>query len=158
MQVRQYAYFMIRSESVPLPDITAQLGTEPDEVSRRGSRIKGPPPRPVCNIWRLTSGYPDTASLDEHLSALFAKLDPLSDKVQAFLGSADATGVIEVVRNFSAGVEEDHVLAPHKPPEGVERLPGQHPLLGFHLDHQLIAFAAHTHVDIDFDEYGDEYD
>jgi hypothetical protein len=157
MRVQQHAYFLVRSDAVLSPDITAQLGIEPDKVRRRGSRTEGPPPVPRTNLWMVMSGRPDTVSLDEHFDSLFARLEPYEDKVRAFLASTDATGVIAVVRNFSAGCEDDDALKAHPPPEGMERLPDQHPLLGFHLDHQLIAFAARTHVDLDFDEYGPEY-
>lgn len=158
MRVRQYAYLMVRSDSVPLPDITAHLGIEPDKVRRMGSRQAGPPPMPRTNLWMVTSRRPDTALLDEHFDALLAALEPHTERIRAFLDSGEADGTIQVVRYFSAGEEDDDVLAPYEGPAGAERLPGQYPLLSFHLGHDLISFATRAHLVFDFDEYGDEHE
>jgi hypothetical protein len=40
----------------------------------------------------------------------------------------------------------------------LKRSPGQHPLLGFHMDAELVAFAAQVGVGFDFDEYADQQD
>ena len=95
--------------------------------------------------------------LNDHFGALLAKLHPHTDTIRDFLARADADGVIPVHRIFSAGAEDDDIIEPGRVIGEAERLRGQHPLLGFVLDHNLIDFAAHTRVVFDFDEYGDEY-
>jgi hypothetical protein len=43
-------------------------------------------------------------------------------------------------------------------PEGTDliRLPGQHQLLGWHLDRRVLKFLHHTGAELDVDEYGYE--
>jgi hypothetical protein len=111
MRVRQYAHFSIKSDDLALPDITARLGTEPDEVRQKGSRRGGSVSVPRCNIWQLNSGLPRTVHLNDHFEALAAKLLPLTDPISTLLTSPDAHGYLVVCRVFTTGPGDDDVLA-----------------------------------------------
>ena len=158
MRVRQYACFSISSPSVPPDEITSRLLLEPDEAKPKGSRIGGPSPVPRVHLWKMMSGRADTSPLDEHFAALLARLEPREQEIQTFLSSSDAHGWIRAVRRFEAGAEDDNIVEPGRLVGGLERLRGQHPLLGFALDVRIVELAARMHVGFDFDEYGDEYE
>lgn len=158
MRVRQHAYFLVRSDVLTPVEVTAHLGLEPDKVKPRGSRATGPPPRPRMHIWILESGRPDTAPLDDHLDALLIRLEPYAEGISALLVTGHTTGVVQIVRYFEIGAEDHDVIEPGPRVEGLERLRGQHRLLGFHLDHRLLRFAGQAQIAIDVDEYGDEYE
>lgn len=158
MRVRQHAYLLIRSDAVAPVEVTARLGLEPDRVKPRGSQAAGPPPRPRVHVWILGSGRPDDVPLEDHLDALLARLEPHVDRIGALVGAGHTTGALQIVRHFEVGAEDDAVLDPGRGVDGLERLRGQHPLLGFHLDHRLVRFADQARLTIDIDEYGDEYD
>lgn len=158
MRVRQHAYFLVRSDVLAPVEVTARLGLEPDRVKSRGSGATGPPPRPRAHVWILESGRPDTAPLDDHLDALLTRLEPYVERIGALFVAGHTTGVIQIVRYFEVGAEDDDVIEPGRRVEGLERLRGQHRLLGFHLDYRLLRFAGQAQIAIDVDEYGDEYE
>jgi hypothetical protein len=158
MRVRQHAYLLIRSDVLAPVEVTARLGLEPDQVKPRGSQAVGPPPRPQVHIWIVRSGRPETATVEAHLDRLLARLEPHVDRIGALLAEDHTSGVIEIVRYFEVGKEDDEVLAIGQGSDSLERLRGQHSLLGFHLDQRLIRFVNHTQITIDIDEYGDEHE
>lgn len=137
--------------------ITEAVGVVPDETRPLGSRRGWPHPIPRFNIWNLGSGLPDTAPLGDHLDALVAKLKPHAARIREFIANSDAEGGLQIVRYFTPGPEDSEVLASNIVEiPGMERLGGQHPLLGFHVDESFIRLAVDLGVEIDFDEYGDE--
>ena len=142
------------------PDaITSRVQLVPDETKAKGSRITDPKPIPRFHLWTVKSGCPETAELNDHLSALVAKIEPYTSLIRAFLDSSDADGQFNVVREFEAGPELDGIVDVGRyGPGNLERLRGQHPLLGFHLDRDVLDLASSLGVDFDFDEYGDEFD
>jgi hypothetical protein len=62
----------------------------------------------------------------------------------------------DVVRRFEAGAEDEHIVEPGRSVGRLERLRGQHPLLGFGLDRDILDLATRLGVGFGFDEYGDE--
>lgn len=158
MQVRQYAYFGISSSTITPEDITAAVGLQPDRARPMGSRSEGPPPFPRFHLWDLRSECPDTADLNAHFTSIVSRLRGSEDRIRAFLASADGDGQITVVRKFDPGPEDQAIIEPGRLVDGLERLRGQHPLLGFHLDADVLNLAVRLGVEIDFDEYGDEYE
>ena len=56
--------------------ITETLSLSPSQSWLKGESIGGSTVRRKHNGWLLSSGLNDRAELDEHLSALFAQLDP----------------------------------------------------------------------------------
>jgi hypothetical protein len=131
----------------------------PDETKAKGSRAAGPKPLPRFHLWTVQSGFPDTAELNDHLAALASKISPFIQHIRSFLDSSDAHGQFSIVRKFESGSELETIVdVGRNGPGNLERLRGQHPLLGFHLDREIVDLAHDLGVDFDFDEYGDEYE
>lgn len=59
---------------------------------------------------------------------------------------------LQIVRYFEDEDGEDEDLRETVP--GLERLSGQHQLLGWHMEPKIIAFLADVGAEIDVDEYG----
>jgi len=64
--------------------------------------------------------------------------------------------VLRVVRHFDdvSGEEEEESVLEMREGRRLEKLPGQHQLLGWHLSPRVIDFLWSTHASLDFDEYG----
>jgi hypothetical protein len=157
VKVRQYVYLAVRSESVDPGIISERLRLMPDVVKLRGSRRAGPPPVPRTHLWRLNSGVEsEDLPLGHHLDALLARLGDSAHRLRQLTIDEEVSAVIQVVRRFDPGPEDRHVVEPGPPPGEVERLGGQHRLLGFSIEAELLAYAAVAGIGFDFDEYGDE--
>jgi hypothetical protein len=162
VRLRQYAYFGIYSDTVTASDITARLGVEPDAVRVLGSR-SADPALPRHHSWRVVSERPDLTVAD-HLDNIVNRLSPyagaIGDLVEEIVlaspGTIGVGSVLEVVRHFDDDEgEEEQVLVVDQPDGGqLERLPGQHHLLGWRLTPRVIDFLRITHAVLDIDEYG----
>jgi len=158
MRVRQHAALLLRSSVLDPDEITQQLALVPDEVKAMGSRHPGPPARPAAHIWCLRSGLADDHRLDDHFEALLAKLVGSAERVRTLIGGAEVRGEFVIGRYFEPGPEEERITQPGRQIGDLERLRGQHPLLGFVITPGLVAYAALARLGFDFDEYGDEYE
>jgi Domain of unknown function (DUF4279) len=159
VKVRQYAYLSVLSESLDPGQLSEELALMPTDAKLRGSRQPGPPPIPRCHLWQLGSGVKShEVRLDQHLSSLLSRLAGSAARIRKLAESGDATAVIQVVRYFEPGPEDRHIIEPGRNVGGLERLGGQHPLVGFDLEPALVSFAAEAGVGFSFDEYGDEDD
>ncbi|MFE9204359.1 DUF4279 domain-containing protein [Micromonospora sp. NPDC007230] len=155
MRVHQYVYFKLASRQVPAAEITARLGVEPDEVTVRGSR-QTEPPVPVCHTWRIVCRKPGLAvdeQIDQVLDRLSDHADRIGELVAELFQDDENVGfsVLQVVRVFEHPDGEDEDLT--SPVEGLRKLPGQHQLLGWHLDARVLSFLRRTHAVLDIDEY-----
>ncbi|WP_328650259.1 DUF4279 domain-containing protein [Micromonospora sp. NBC_00330] len=142
MRVHQYVYFSLRSDHLPAREMATRLGTEPDEISVKGSKRENPPV-PAVHSWRVVcrdSGL----TVDEQIDRLIDRLEPIADRIAALVRVIDEseeegfTSTLQVVRYFN---DEDG---------------DQHQRLGWHLDRRALKFLHHTGVDLDVDEYGDD--
>nr|WP_255279509.1 hypothetical protein [Actinomadura madurae] len=79
----------------------------------------------------------------ERIGALALELDGA--------GEGWPAATLQVVRMFEHpdGEEEDRPA----PVGGLEKLPGQHQLLGWHLDGRVLEFLRLTRAELDIDEY-----
>ncbi|WP_328426277.1 DUF4279 domain-containing protein [Micromonospora sp. NBC_00389] len=153
--ISQYAYFALSSHRVSAAEITARLGIEPDEISVRGSRHANPA-RPASHRWKVVCRRPGLTvddQISQILDRLFAHAERLGE-LAAELESLDGGpggSMLQVVRVFEHpdGEEEDVTT----PVEGLEKLPGQHQLLGWHLDARVLEFLRLTRAELDVDEY-----
>ncbi|MEO8701858.1 MAG: DUF4279 domain-containing protein [Kofleriaceae bacterium] len=147
MRVRQYAYFAIRSDTLDAAAIGARLGLAADEVVVRGAR-QAAPPRPATHAWELCCDR--AMRIDDQLAELVSRLMPVRAAIIA-LAAEGHRGGMNVVRYFdSDDGEPEH----HDDIDGSRTLPGQHQLLGFHLDRTILAFLVETGAECGFDEYG----
>jgi len=151
MKIHQYAHFVVGSEAFDPDQITAVLGIKPSSVSWEGSR-SSKPLIPRHNVWRYRAA--GTGVLDELVRELLGVFEPVKAGLQE-LTACDASWIgISFMRSFDDpdGVDEDEG-APDLP-DNLVRLSGQHQLLGFHLDTELMARLVALECSLDFDEYG----
>jgi hypothetical protein len=156
VRVGQYVYFALSSPSVSAQEMTARLCLEPDEVSVRGSRTSAPP-RPVAHVWKIVCRERGL-TVDEQVGQIMRRLRPHRDEIAALsreLAARDpgqAGAVLEVVRDFDDPDGEEEELSP--PDAYFQKLPGQHQLLGWSLDLEVLQFLLVTGAHLDVDEYG----
>ena len=159
MRILQHASFAIFSDQVTASDVTARLGVEPDEFMVRGSRSSDPE-IPRRHMWKIRCDQPGK-SVDEQIAVVMGRLTPHQEAITQLLRSIDKEGpgcggVLRVVRYFDDedGAEESPRSVVLEDGEELERLPGQHQLLGWHLDSDVISFLHAVGADLDVDEYG----
>ncbi|WP_232430429.1 DUF4279 domain-containing protein [Salinispora pacifica] len=137
-------------------EITARLGIEPDEVTTRGSRHPADPVFPAAHCWKVVCRTP-SMTVDEQIACIVDRLfgyAPLIGALVAELDRADGgpgSAVLQVVRAFGHPAGEPEDLP--GPIDGLEKLPGQHQLLGWHLDRPTLEFLRLTGAELDIDEY-----
>jgi hypothetical protein len=152
VRIRQYAYFAVFSESMPATEITARLMIEPDKVMIRGSR-RAKPPSPVKHGWEVICDDRGM-TVDEQVRKVVDRVRPRQAAIAELTREPDARcrAVLEIVRYFDAENGEEEELSP--PDAQFQKLPGQHQLLGWHLDRDILAFLIAVNAEIDADEYG----
>lgn len=158
MRVRQYVYFSLRSDHVPAHVMTARLGMEADEILVKGSK-RDNFPLPRVHAWKVVCRA-GGLTVDEQIGCVIDRLEPIADQIAALaieIDSVDWEGVtatLQVVRYFNDDDGEEE----NPQPDGTDlvRLPGQHQLLGWHLDRRVLKFLHNTGAELDVDEYGYE--
>ena len=155
MRVKQYVTFSVFSKILSPEHITEVLGLDPSRAGRRGSRQESPP-IPVFNVWTVRSQ--PNRGVGAMLTEIVDLIEPLADRLAALraLDPKDASGEglgygITVVRYFNArdGVEEEIVAQ-----GDLVKMPGQHQLLSFSMEPELMLRLSALGCDVDFDEYG----
>jgi hypothetical protein len=66
--------------------------------------------------------------------------------------SDDTTPWLQIVRSFNTDDGEDETI--DVTPDGLEKLSGQHQLLGWHLNGEVLDFLSEVGAELDADEYG----
>jgi Domain of unknown function (DUF4279) len=154
MRIRQHVSFGLISTTVSGSEMAARLGLEPDQIRVRGSK-RAEPPRPVHHSWRVTCDEPGLR-VDEQIERLVDRLEPYAADIGALAAELERESGcgsgFSVVRHFDdeQGVEEE--LSP--PDEPLQKLAGQHQLLGWHLERRAMDFLVATRAELDVDEYG----
>jgi hypothetical protein len=153
VQIKQYMYFALDSESVTAATITARLGFEPDEILVRGAR-DAERVIPRVHSWEVQSRLTNRP-IDEMITELLAQLAPVEDQIAALVHEMAVQARIQLVRTFNDPEgDEDEGTPPDLAAKGWEKLGGQHHLLGWHVDRQALDFLQKTHAELDVDEYG----
>ena len=154
MKISQRVYFAISSETVSAATVTAHLGIEPDELRVRASN-RTQPPRPPQHSWSLhCREYGLT--LDAQISKVLARIEPVQTRLRDLITSQDVSCTLVIVRDFDdpEGEDEHFEAAITKDGKLLEKLPGQHQLLGWFLTHDQLGFLASIGCSISADEYG----
>ena len=152
VRIRQYATFTLFSGSMTAGEITARLMVEPDKIRTRGSR-QAAPPVPAHHAWKIVCDH-RSLTVEGQVGQVIDRLRPHQDAIAELVRepAADCTAQLNLVRYFGDddGEEEER----SSPDSRLQKIPGQHQLLGWHLDRGTIAFLAAVHAEIDVDEYG----
>jgi len=149
MRIAQYVYFGIRSDTVTPQKVTAALLVEPDESWIRGEKD---PDRviPRHHGWYVRCDLPGLC-VDDQFAAVMQRMTPALPALDRLLDDQpDITTVVRVVRKFGEGEEEEV----SDPDDRLQKLAGQHQLLGWHLDRAALDFIQRTRAELDVDEYG----
>lgn len=154
MRIRQHAYLAIESDDLSADAITTRLGAAPDRVRVKGSRREEPTAIPSTNAW--VAEAKTTGRADEMVAKLVRRVHCFAEPVRVLVQREEATAVLQVVRYLDAedGEEDERPNPVQIGDLLLEKMPGQHHLLGFHLDSETLRFVAETGIDLDFDEYG----
>jgi hypothetical protein len=107
--------------------------------------------RPSAHSWQLICDKPGL-TVDEQITELIVRLEPARAAIRDLTAGDGVAAVLQVVRYFNDESGEEEDLAPSA--KGMERVSGQHQLLGWHLDPDTLAFLADIRADFDVDEYG----
>ena len=110
------------------------------------------PVQPAAHLWEVICDEPGLC-VDEQIRRIVERVKPAAAALKALNDGPDHTGVVlQVVREFGTPNGEEEVIPVR--PDGLVKLSGQHQLLGWHLDSDVIRFLADTGLEVDFDEYG----
>jgi hypothetical protein len=150
LRIKQYVHFDVSSKQMTAVEMTERIGLEPDEIRVLGARRPHPRPVPAHHAWSVVCADRGRGfGVGEQIATLVTRLAPVGDDLAALIrdlrereGSA-AGSQLSVARYFDAS---DGDL------DG-----GQHHLLGWHLDEEVIRFLARTRASLDVDEYGPDF-
>lgn len=155
VRIKQYVYFSLDSEHISGQAMAEKIGLAADHVDVRGSKISGPRPKPLFHSWEIVC---DSAGLtvDEQTARVLDRLRPYQQAIRDCVAADGCSAVLMIVRYFGAwlhddeGDEEEITVTE----DGLEKLPGQHQLLGWHLSTGVLEFLLDVGAEIYADEYG----
>jgi hypothetical protein len=153
MRMSQYVYFMLDSESMSSVEMADHLGMEPDEVRVRGSKQLHPV-RPASHAWMIvcrTSGL----DLDTLVATVLGRVAPAAPRVRELVDTNDVFATLQIVRYFDDenGQPEESVTV-DEDGHSWEKMPGQHQMLGWALEADVLGLLVSMRATIDVDEYG----
>ena len=159
MHLRQYVRFLMFSSTLSIDEMSARVGMSADFTEAIGSRLAGPRPLPPRHKWEVRCDSP-ALRIDEQLEIVVSRLKPFETNIASLareLSTRDSRdgAVFSIVRHFDdPGGEEErqrHVVVRG---HALESVPGQHQLLGWHIDKEILQFILRLDAEIDGDEYG----
>ena len=154
MRIKHYAYFRLASEDMSADEIARRVGLRADKSSVRGSELEGPRPKPLLNSWQIVCEMPGL-SVGEHICQVVDRIRAYEPGIRECV-DAGCSATMQVVRYLGAWLDDDEGEEEERTitPEGLEKLPGQHQLLGWHLGPEILAFLTRVGAELDLDEYG----
>ena len=151
MKIHQYAHFDVASDVYDPDAITAALLIEPTKVSWKESKSTDPP-IPRSHLWQYRAK--GDGSVDDLVRELLGVFIPLRTSIAELRTDGACRVEIRFMRSFGDPDGEEEDAGPEDLPSNLVRLPGQHQLLGFHLDTELMSQLVSLGCSLDFDEYG----
>lgn len=150
----QWTHFDLTSEQVSAATITGIVGIEPDQLMVRGSK-RSQPPVPAIHAWSLVCRSAGL-TLDEQAELLLDRIRPIQVAIRDLTRSTEVEARLVFVRYFNDKEGEDESFEASIAPDGklLERVPGQHQLLGWTLSAQSLALLGSINAVIWADEYG----
>jgi hypothetical protein len=149
-KMSQYVYFSVSSEDLSFEDIEQRLGLKADVHGVHGEEgNKLDSSIPVTNYWRIDS-HIENQPVDEQIDAIIHKLLPIRSTLEELSKLEHVSITLQVVRNFADARGSAEKLVRKN---GLDKLAGQHQLLGWHLDKVIIEFLHSIKAVLDIDEY-----
>lgn len=150
MKISQYVCFVISSREISAKDIESRIGIPGGELEEAGSRSDDPM-RPSENSWHL---YCRDRGIDlgDQVEVLLSQLQPSRVAIRNLVLQDGAETTLQFVRDFNDEDGEQEVLSVTH--EGLQKLSGQHQLLGWSLSMDAIDFLHDVRAVVDADEYG----
>jgi Domain of unknown function (DUF4279) len=154
MRISQRVYLDVTSETVTADAVTAFLGMEPDHLLVRGAK-RDDPPVPFRHSWSIHC-RDRGLKIDAQIEKILARIEPIRSRFAAITSHQDVSIRLVIVRHFDdeEGEEESLDAAVTKDGKLLERLPGQHQLLGWYLPVEHLELLAQIRCAIWADEYG----
>lgn len=156
VRIRQYVYFALFSRRTTAQQMTERLSIAPDEISVAGSRWAAPSLLPVAHAWQVAcrrSGLCVDEQIAEVMDRLLPRQEHVIELAQELREDDPGHGgaKLSVVRYFNdSDGDEEQLNSPEAP---LQKLPGQHQLLGWVLQPAVMTFLLATHAFVDVDEY-----
>jgi len=149
IQLKQYVYFAASSEVLSHQDIEALIGIKADRVIFWGERQHEIEKSfPITNVWQIICDK--NMCIDDQIAQVIERLKPVHDNLITLSNNEAVDMFLQVVRYFD---DEDGQKEIIDTSDGLTKLAGQHQLLGWHLDLEILEFLASIKADIDVDEY-----
>jgi hypothetical protein len=153
MRIRQHVAFVVSSTTITAASVATRVGLAPDAATVRGAK-RAAPPAPIQHSWRLECREPGR-TIDEQIGLVLARVRPIAGRLRELLNNTDAAATLQVVRYFNDDEGEEEILSVTEAPDGtlLTKLPGQHQLLGWHLEPEALDLLCSLRVSLDVDEY-----
>jgi len=153
MKISQRVYFEISSETVSAETVTASLGMEPDELRIRGTK-RAEPPIPPRHSWSVHC-RDHGLRIDAQVETILDRIESIRTRLVLMAATQDVQVRLVIVRHFDDdhGEEEAFDVAITEDGKLLEKLPGQHQLLGWYLSDEQLGFLAEIRCAIWADEY-----
>lgn len=92
--------------------------------------------------------------VDDQVEHVIRRARPVADTIRQLVESGHVTATLQMVRDFDAVDGEKEAHGDVRLPDGdtLATLPGQHQLLGWHIDTETVRFLAYVGAEIDCDE------
>lgn len=150
MKISQYACFVISSSEISAQAIESRIGIPGGELEEAGARSVDPM-RPSASSWHL---YCRTRGVDlgDQVEALLTQLKPARNAIKELVLQDGAETILQLVRDFDDEDGEEESVSVTS--DGLQKLPGQHQLLGWGLSTDTIDFLHDVRAVVDADEYG----
>jgi Domain of unknown function (DUF4279) len=149
MKISQYVYFALKSETILPSELARRVGFPGDREAARGTRTADPP-RPVLNTWEIRCEERGL-TVTEQVERVISRVMPRLAAIRQLIDDGEVMAVLQIVRYLDdQDGEEEQITRVGD----LEKLGGQHQLLGWHLDRSVVRFLDQVDAGLDVDEYG----
>jgi hypothetical protein len=149
MKISQYVYFALKSETILPSELARRVGLRGDREAARGSR-RVDPPRPVLHAWEVRCEERGL-TITEQVERVISRVMPRRAAIRQLIDDGEVMAVLQIVRYLDdQGGDEEQITRVGD----LEKLGGQHQLLGWHLDRSVVGFLDEVDAELDVDEYG----
>jgi hypothetical protein len=103
------ASLRIHGDNLPFEEISARLGVKPTMMRRKGDRRSSKSPVYLDDAWHFQPGLPETASLEQHIDALWQIVKPHVE----YLKSLKHRYKVDVFCGYRSNCDHAGIKVPH---------------------------------------------